>query len=52
MFAVVVVARLDEIKDLDLGICLNGEDAALEHFVLKGAHEGLGPCVVVGIGAG
>ena len=39
MFAVMVVVGFDEVENFDAGVGLGGEGAALEYFVLKGAHE-------------
>ena len=50
VFAVGVVIGFDEGEDFDVGIGVGDESAVLEHFGLEGAHEGLGPGVVIGIG--
>ena len=50
VFAVGVVVGFDVGEDLDVGIGVGDESAVLEHLGLEGAHEGLGPGVVIGIG--
>ena len=46
-----VVVALDEIEDFGPRVGGVFEDAALEHLELEGADEGLGPRIIVGIGA-
>ena len=51
VFSVGVVVGFDVGEDLYSGIGVSDERAVLEHFGFQGAHEGLGPGVVIGIGA-
>src|SRR5678815_1766319 len=51
VFAVSVVVAVDVIEEFGAGIGGVLEDAALEHFELEGADEGLRPGVIVRIGA-
>src|SRR5215207_11432255 len=51
VLAVGVVVAVDEVEDFRAGVGSVLEDAALEHLELEGADEGLGPGIVVGIGA-
>lgn len=46
-----VVVSIDVLKDLDARVGRSIEAAALKHFVFEGADEGLGPGVMVGVGA-
>ena len=50
VFSVGVVVGFDVGEDFYAGIGVIDEGAVLEHFGFQGAHEGLGPCVVIGIG--
>ena len=52
VFAMGVVVTFDVIEDLGVGICGVLEAAVLKHFDFEGPDEGLGPCVVVGVGPG
>ena len=51
MLAVGVVVAFDVVEDFQAGIISVFKAAALEHLALEGADEGLGPGVVVGVGA-
>ena len=50
VFSVGVVVGFDVGEEFDAGIGVSDEGAVLEHFGFQGAHEGLGPGVVIGIG--
>ena len=45
-----IVVGFDEGKDFGAGVGGVEEAAILEHLGLEGAHEGLAPCIVIGIG--
>jgi len=51
VFAVGIVVAFDVVEDFDFGVVGVEEATALKHLELEGADEGLGPSVVVGIGA-
>ena len=51
VFSVGVVVGFDVGEEFDPGIAMSAERALLEHFGFEGADEGLGPGVVIRIGA-
>ena len=52
VFAVRVVVAFDVFEELGAGVFLGVETPVLQHLVLQGSNERLGPCVVVWVGAG